>query len=244
MKHIILLNLFIILTAYGYCQKNVFKGQDSTIIEIIMSNPQPRINENTSINIKTSFLIDTIFNSLPLADKITVTKSYSNELSIGNVKTNKIGKFKIGGMHFSMNNTNYYTKELNYEVIDSLPETDKGLWIRAVMIDDSTFCMIIEQRIPRIGIGLQDSSRPNLVLYDANSQRATFGPSTNNLSSMKGEGSSTFRNQLVRNVEKSFFESSFISFIRIVNRNVKITLTKDDFENIPEDYIFHNIVIQ
>ena len=244
MKQIIFLILFIFLIDYSYGQKNVLEERDSTLIEVFMSNPQPRISEFTSINIKTSPLIDTIFNSLSEGDKNNVTKSYPNDLTIGNVETSKIGKFKIGSLHFSMNNTNYYTKELNYEVIDSLPESDKGLWIRAIKIDDSTFCLIMEQRIPKIRNEVQDSLHPNLTLYDEILRRATFAPSTTNLSSMRGEGASSFKNKLVRNVEKSFLESSYISFIRIVNRNEKITLTKDDFENIPKDYIFHNIIIE
>ena len=244
MKQIKLIIFFIFLIDYGYGQNNVLKGRDSTLIEIVLSNPQPRINEYTSINIKTSSLIDTIFNSLSEGDKNNVIKSYPNDLTIGYVETSKIGKFKIGGLNFSMNKTNYYTKELNYEVIDSLPKSDNGLWIRAVMIDDSTFCLIMEQRIPNIQNEAHDSSRPNLVLYNTNLRSATFAPSTSNLTSMKGEGSSSLKNNLVRNVEKSFLESSYISFIRIVNRNVKITLTKYDFENIPKDYIFHDIIIQ
>lgn len=242
MKYIFFLLLFNFLNSYGYCQKS--NSKDSTLIEFIFSNPQPRINENISLNIRTAILIDTIFNSLPPADQMNVSKSYPNDLSIGYLKTDKIGKFKIGSMHFSMNGTNYYSKEMTYEVIDSLPETDKGLWIRAVKIDDSTFCLIIEQRIPKTGKEYYDSSKPNLVLYDVNLRNVAFYSSNINLTPMKGEGLSFSNDKKVGNGKRSYFQSSYISFIRILNRHVKITLTKDDFLNIPEDYIFQNIVIQ
>lgn len=243
MKHNILFILLLSLSIAGNCQSNTTK--ESKLIDIFLSNPQPRINQTASIVINPKDIIDTLFNALSETNRVKIRMLYSDELSIGTIETSKLGKYSIGAMHFTLNQTNYRTNEINYEIVDSLPKTDKGLWIRKVNINDSIFCLIIEQRVPHERPNSNDK-KISYATFEDQMQKVvlTFDENEKDLMFRTSSSSSTINTLIIDGVEKSFFYSETYNFIRIVNRNAKVILTKNNFIKIPEDYNFQNIIIQ
>ena len=245
MKHNILFIMLLSLSHVGNCQINGGTNKESKLIDIYLSNPQPRINQNTSIVINPSDIIDTLFNALPETGRVNIRMLSSDELSIGSVETDKLGKYSIGAMYFTLNQTNYCTKEINYEVIDSLPKTDIGLWIRKIIINDSVFCLIMEQHIPYKKPISTDKKTPYPTSEDQMQRTALdFDQNKKELMFITSRVSTTLNNVIIDGVEKSFLYHETYNFVSIVNRNAKIILTKDNFINLPEDYNFQNIIVQ
>lgn len=245
MKKILIYSISMLFLSEGYAQMSNIAKPGITLIEAKLSNPQPRLNQQSSIEIASVKIIKEITRSLSTTGQIDSRYSFKDDqLRIAELKTDKIGKYTIGSMEFNLNQTNYRTPVLNYEVIDSLPNTDKGLWIRNIKVNDSIFCLIIEQRVPNDSM-LTSST---ITLAPLNLQFVDLAPvmfinhdfmMTQSGGSRGGEGTT-----LIKGRQMGFKYFYWICYFRIISKSDKIILGKEYFKNIPDYFNFQDIVIR
>ncbi|MGZ3822865.1 MAG: BatD family protein, partial [Mucilaginibacter sp.] len=139
MKYILIL-LSLVLSNTCYSQS----------LELKISTPQPRIGDVFSLSINVDTIASNVFNFLSPTYRVSPDKSQSNSESVitTNLQANKMGHNEIGPITLIIDNKTYISNKIKFDVIDSLPPTNKGVWIRTAPIDDSTVYIIIEQRIP------------------------------------------------------------------------------------------------
>jgi hypothetical protein len=139
----------------------------------------------------------------------------------------------------------YTSNKIKFDVVDSLPPVNKGLWFRTTPIDDSTIYLIIEQRIPALVYVTHDSPTSMSMTTKTNdedkeiemvqdSDNISFGGSHSDYQSVKEP----------KNKTESKFEYFFALYKIKRNKNGNpVVISKDDFKNIPDYYVFKNIVI-
>jgi hypothetical protein len=221
----------------------------SQTIELAISTPQPRLNETFQITLDINHLRANIFRSL--AGKVQLSTDINNtdygQLTM-NVNALKKGKIEIGPLEFTLDKTKYSTNKIAYEVIEPLPNTDNGLWFRKVSLTDSTFCIIIEQRIP--------ASNKRTVTSD-NSISFTTEPAYSNIAKFKDTYSIAGLNSITSHSstnfgsitedqenQKQFLFAYSVYYFQIIDKKAKIKITKDKFENIPHSFKIEDIIIQ
>lgn len=122
----------------------------SQTLELNISTPQPRLGESFSISANIDTIAKYVFGGL--SNKFTVstyTTASSETSKIGiSLIAKKPGRNEVGPLVLTINGKKYLTNKLTFNVVDSLPYVNKGLWIRQVHVDDTTSYIIIEQRIP------------------------------------------------------------------------------------------------
>lgn len=247
MKKTICLLHFILVSAIGFTQKMASGAAATQLIELSMSTPQPRLKETFEISIDVDHLKANIFKSL--AGKVQPAEgTYSNRSSelTFTVKALQKGNNEIGPLEFLFNNTKYTTNKVSFEVIDSLPNTNKGVWFRKVMTGKTTFCIIIEQRIPAKtkttkvdnAINLStEAEYTNLVKFkDSYSIKGAHGNNSNS--------NTNFNSTIINGEEREYMYGYSIYHFTIDDKRAKITISKDLLENIPDDYKFEDIIIQ
>lgn len=236
------------ITIFGKTQNIDSIFAEPQIVELTISTPQPRLKEIFQISLDVNHLRANIFKSfagkIQLSTDISVTDN--DELTM-NVTAIKKGKNEIGPLEFYLDKTKYTTNKITFEVIEPLPNTDKGVWLRKVMTSDSKFCIIIEQRIPA----------KNKTTYSTdNSISMTTEPEYNEilkfketysiegLSGSSSNSSTNFSSVTIEGEERPFMYGYSVYYFNIKDKKDKIIITKDKFQNIPVDYKFDDIVIQ
>jgi len=248
MKQTILFTCFILLTIYGNTQNvdSILAGPQA--IELTISTPQPRLKETFQISIDINHLRANIFKSL--AGKVQLSNDMnttnSGELTM-NVNAIKKGKNEIGPLEFFLDKTKYTTNKITFEVIDPLPNTDKGVWFRKVMTSDTTFCIIIEQRIPANSKTTKNSLNSITITTDpAYPDIIKFKDSysIDGVSSPNSHSNTNFSSVTINGEDRQFMYGYSVYYFNIEDRKAKIKITKDKFQNLPGDYKFEDIVIQ
>jgi hypothetical protein len=249
MKRVVLFIALIFSAFSGWSQNAETILTEPQVIELSISTPQPRLKETFQISIDINHLRGNIFKSL--AGKLQISDhdltGRDNGLLTMNVTAIKKGKNEIGPLEFYLDKTKYTTNKIIYEVIDPLPQTDRGLWFRKVVTSDSTFCIIIEQRIP--------ASTKTTKTSD-NSISFTTEPEINNIVKFKptysiagvsganSHSTTNFSSVEVNNEQKQFMYGFSVYHFSINDKKAKIKITKDKFDNIPPDFTFEDIIIQ
>jgi hypothetical protein len=217
-------------------------------VELTISTPQPRLKETFQISLEINHLRANIFKSL--AGKVQL----SNEISttdngdlVMNVNAVKKGKNEIGPLEFYLDKTKYTTNKIFFEVIDALPNTDKGVWFRKVMTSDNSFCIIIEQRIPANSKTTNKSD--NSITFTTEPEYADIlkfkdSYSIDGVSGRNSHSATNFSSVTINGEDKQFMYGYSVYYFTIEDRKTKIKIERDKFQNIPDDYKFEDIVVQ
>jgi len=218
-------------------------------LELKISTPQPRLKEKFQISLDINYVRAHIFKSalgkIQLADEVGNT---DGDLMTLNVNALKKGKNEIGPLQFTLNGTTYSTNKIEYEVIDALPNTDNGLWFRKVFTSDSTFCIIVEQRIPANSRVTKVSEKETKYWTEPVSDNIARFKFTYSVDGLQGSNSASYSDfgsiYDDKGEQKQFMSGYSITYFKIIDKKKKIVITKDKFDNIPSDYKFEDIVIQ
>ncbi len=222
-------------------------GQQTEVIALKISTPQPRLNESFEVSLDITSLQASIFQSL--ASKLEMVEDFTN--NEGDLKmtvyATKKGKQEIGPLEFYLNNTKYVTNKINYEVVDALPKTNEGLWIRKVKTSDSTFCILFDQRIPATTkITPTGENSTSVTTEPDHEELAKFKDtySIEGLSSNGSRSSSSFSMVKIKGEDKEFMYGFSVYNFIITDKTISIKITKDKLEHIPAYYKFEDIIIQ
>ena len=248
MKHSFFFFAFVLLFTCARAQDTDSMLAAPQLIELSISTPQPRLKETFQVSIDIHHLRANIFRSL--AGKVRLANDIDNsnnsELTL-NVTALKKGKNEIGPLEFYLNKTKYTTNKITYEVIDPLPKTDNGLWFRKVATSDSTFCIIIEQRIPASSKTTQKSANSISITTEPQyNEIAKFKDSysVDGLSGRNSYSNTNFSSVQINGEDKQFMYAFSVYHFKIEDRKMKIKITKDKFQNLPAGYGFEDIIIQ
>ena len=179
-----------------------------------------------------------------MADDINGTK---DEQFTMNVNALQKGKNEIGPLTFYLDKTKYTTNKIVYEVIDPLPNTDNGLWFRKVTTGDNTFCIIIEQRIPANSKTIKTSDNSISITTEPTYKdvvKFKDSYSIDGVNSSNAHSNTSFSSTEINGKDKRFMYGYSVYYFTIVDKNAKITITKDKFEHLPANYKFEDIVVQ
>jgi hypothetical protein len=248
MKQTILFTCLIFLTSIGRTQNIDSLLAEPQTIELTISTPQPRLKETFQISLDINHLRANIFKSL--AGKVQLSNDVSTtdngDLTM-NVNAVKKGKNEIGPLEFYLDKTKYTTNKIAFEVIDALPNTDKGIWFRKVMTSDTSFCIIIEQRIPANSKTTKKSD--NSITFTTEPEytdilkfKDTY--SIEGLSGRNSHSATNFSSVTINGEDRQFMYGYSVYYFTIEDRKAKIKITKDKFQNVPDDYKFEDIVVQ
>ena len=217
-------------------------------IKLVVSTPQPRMGETFQITLDVRHLRANIFRSL--AGKVRLAEQISggsnDDQLVMNVTPVKKGKNEVGPLTFTLDKTKYTTNKISFDVIDALPNTDEGLWFRKVMLDDSNFCIIIEQRIPATEKRVDTGNRIELSTVPKSPDIVKFKDSysVNGLNGGNSQSSTNYSSVTINGQDRQFMYGYSIYYFSIADKKGSIRITKDKFENLPNDYKFEDIVVQ
>lgn len=247
MKHRISIIFFLLSATPCWAQNIDSMLADPQILELSISTPQPRLKETFQISLDNNHLRANIFKSL--AGKVQLSNDIAStdyRHLIMNVTALKRGKNEIGPLEFYVNKTKYTTNKLTYEVVEALPNTDRGLWFRKVMTSDSTFCVIIEQRIPANGKTTKSDNSTTFTTEPEYNEIAKFriSYSIGGVSGGNSHSNSNFSSIKIDGEDRPYMYGYSVYYFNITDRKARIKITKDKFENIPSDYKFEDIIIQ
>ena len=240
MKQIKILLSLLFVNIFSYAQND----KSTKILEVYFSNPQPRINEGADISIDPSQLIDTLYNSIPLSYRNNIGSYYIDRLTVASINTDKLGKFEIGSMEFKLNGTKYKSHILTYEVIDSLPNTDKGIWIRNYKENDSIFWIIIDQRKPMIETYVRYDSTGKVSKEFLQNLNVQFRPEIYDRS-VQYSGSPMYgsTDSLIINGNLKVSNHTLSTYRMKVPNKKEIKITRKDFIGLPDEYVFRDIIL-
>lgn len=246
MKYLVtVLSLLFVLSSYAQSKRSGFEGTQT--IQLSISTPQPRLRETFQVKLDIEHLRANIFQSL--ADKVRIstgtTYGREDEQMIMQVTARKKGSFEIGPLEFTLDHTHYRTNKVVYEVVDALPDTDQGLWMRKVKMNDTAFCLILEQRIParsrteKKGNTITIASVPK---YDQLAKLKTL-PEQIGMNTPLSSSNSSFASVEINGERREFMYGYAVYYFTLSDPAAKVVITKDNFENLPADYRFQNIQI-
>lgn len=222
-------------------------GQTQTL-KLSISNPQPRIGDEFELTLNIKDLKSEIFKSV--SNKVQIvsenTTSGKGDMKI-NVIAIKKGINELGPLILSLNGISYTTNKVSFEVVDSLPNVDEGLWFRKITKTDSTFSIIIEQRIPANEKTTHTSE--NSVTYTTEPETSEYVKlkdsfSVSGLSSDGSSISTDFTTIAAGIQEKRFMRCFSVYNFVIDDKKQKIVITKDLFNDLPKTYNFKEIKVQ
>ncbi|HYF29516.1 MAG TPA: hypothetical protein VD993_00205 [Chitinophagaceae bacterium] len=248
MKRTIIVLLFFLAAFRGWTQNIDSLLAEPQVIELTISSPQPRLNESFQIAIDMNHLRANIFKSLVgkvrLAENLQGREDGQLTMSV-----NALGKGKqtIGPLEFYLNKTKYTTNKVVYEVIDALPNTDIGLWFRKVMTSDSTFCIIIEQRIPAKAVTSHPTESSVSISTEAAHTNIVKFKDSYSIEGVSGSNSNVTTNYsglVINGQQKEFLYAYSVYYFHIADRSASIKITKDKFDHLPKNYKFEDIIIQ
>ena len=248
MKQTIITILFLFSTFFGSAQNIDSILAEPQVIKLSISTPQPRFKETFQISIDINHLRANIFKTL--AGKVQLAEDINNTDNgqlVMNVNALRKGKNEIGPIEFYLDKTKYTTNKIHYEVIDPLPNIDKGLWFRKVMTSDTTFCIIIEQRIPANSKTTKKSD--NSITFTTEPEHSDIvkfkdSYSIAGVNGRNSHSSTNFNSVEINGEARQFMYGYSVYYFTIEDRKAKIKITKDKFQNIPDDYKFEDIVVQ
>jgi hypothetical protein len=249
MKKILTCAFFVLTTAIGLAQNIDSLLALPKTLKLKISTPQPRFKEKFQITLDIGYVRAHIFKSafkqLQFAEDVGNT---DQNLMILDVNAITKGKNEIGPLQFMINGTQYTTNKIQYEVIDALPETDKGLWFRKVTTSDSTFCIIIEQRIPASNRVTKVSAKETKYWTEPLTENIARFKFSYSIDGLDGHDAASYTDYGYfyngKGEEIKYMFSHSINYFEIIDRKKKIVITKDKFDNLPKDFKFENIVIQ
>ena len=249
MKKLILLFTFFISAFIAYSQDiDSFLSVPQTL-ELKISTPQPRLEEKFQLSLDINYVRAHIFKSL--AGQVQLAENIGNAdegLMILNVNATRKGKNVIGPLEFNLNGTKYSTNKIEYEVVDALPNVDRGLWFRKVFTSDSTFCIIIDQRIPASEKKTVQSDHSFTLTAEPEYKEVAKFKDSYSIPGLSGHNSSSSTNfsSIYDNTgaQKEFMLGYSVYYFSIENKNIKIKITKDKFQHLPDNYKFEDIIIQ
>jgi hypothetical protein len=248
MKQTFLFTFFILISVFSWTQNIDSMLAEPQVIALTISTPEPRLKETFQISIDINHLKANIFKSL--FGKVQLSNDISNtdngDLTM-NVNALKKGKNEIGPIEFFLDKTKYTTNKIVYEVIDPLPNIDKGIWFRKVMTNDTTFCIIIEQRIPANSKTTKKSD--NSISFTTEPEyneivKFKDSYSITGLSGSNSHSNTNFSSVNINGEDRQFMYGYSVYYFNIVDRKAKIKISKDKFQNLPDDYKFEDISIQ
>lgn len=235
MKNILIIASLLCSACFASAQYSQQPGEPR-LMKLTMSTPQPRLGETFQLIMDTDDLKQEFIKVLPrnlnIIDREDEFVNRGIHFTV-DVKADKKGKFEAGPLTFEVNNTRYITNKLSYEVIDALPKTNSGLWIRNVVTSDSTFSIIIEQHAPALEVADYDKM-VRFKDYDIVGVSTAFQPN-----SSFGLGSVNIKGK-----EKKYNYSYSVHQFEKTDKYAKVKITKDMFDNLPAGYKFTDIVIQ
>ncbi len=228
----------------GFSQPN-----DTIQFNLVGSPPNPRVNQSYTVGIDLSPIKDSLYKSFIRQTGSLKTSHVDYDMStpIFRIYPLTKGKHEIGPLYFNYNNTNFSTTKLTFYVEDSLPTTNEILSLRTVMPSDSTFCLIIEQRIPlsnpqglsEIELILKDSSTTCLKMV-----HLELPPNDRDkLEFTKSENGCSLQYLLVDGQKSYYYEYSNTFCFYIKNKKSSVIFTKDYFKNLPPNFNFKPLQI-
>lgn len=218
-------------------------------LELSISTPQPRLGQQFKVMLDENYLRAQIFKSaigkIQLADNVGNTDEGQMVLTVNALVK---GKDVIGPLEFTINGTKYTTNKIEYEVIDRLPDVDRGVWVRKVKLSDSTFDIIIEQRIPAKW-KTNNSPEKNSTSFTQEAESTNILKFKDNYSieGVRGLGSFTssdygsYTNDKGEQIE--YLNAFSIYHFLMDGKTPKIVITKDKLENFPSGYNFESIEV-
>lgn len=238
MKKLYLALFFLVISLYAQTQT----------LNLSISNPQPRIGDEFEVTLDIKTLKSEIFKSI--ADKVKIVSEYiageNSQMKI-EVTALKKGINELGPLTLSLNGVSYTTNKISYEVVDALPNVDKGLWFRKVKKSDSTFCILIEQRIPANEKTTYTSENSTSVTTEPETKDYVKFKESYSITGLSSDGSSTytdFSSVKMGGQSKRYMRCFSVYNFAIVDRTHKITITKDFFDNLPNTYTFQEIHLE
>ncbi len=249
MKQIFISILFLFAAFVGRTQNMDSILKTPQVLELSISSPQPRLQEKIKISLDANFIrlhvFKSAFGQFEFAEDFGNTDDGMMTLNV--IPTEK-GKHQIGPLHFTINGTECSTNKIEYEVIDPLPNVDNGLWFRKVFTNDSTFCVIIEQRIPANSKITKISDKETRYSTEPLSENVVSFKYSYSIDGLRGRTSTTYSDfgsiYDTNGKEKKFMTGYSISYFSIIDKKAKIRITKDKFQNLPTDYNFEDIIVQ
>jgi len=248
MKQLFFFTCLILLAAIGHSQNVDSLLAEPQTIELTISTPQPRLHETFQISIDINHLRANIFKSLAgklqLSNDIGTTDN--SELTL-NVTALHKGRNEIGPLEFYLDKTKYTTNKINFEVVDALPNVDKGIWFRKVITGESTFCIIIEQRIPATTKTTKLADNSITFTTEPEYTKIVKFKDSYSIPGLSGSNSRTstnFSSITVNGKELQFMYGYSVYHFRIEDKNARISIKKEVLENLPRDYVFEEIIVQ
>jgi len=217
------------------------------VLEMTMDTPQPRVTTTFQVKIDISSIRHHLFSGFEGKLRLSDDMNYQEDnMLYFNVIAPETGKFTIGPLNIQIDKKTYSTNTLTYEVINSLPVVDKGLWFRIVNIDEKSFYLLIEQHIP-----MHDSishSAKNATLFqtvpdDNHSIKFTVDhiDGLYSSSSVSSATPRTVKDEKGNNIQ--YADCFYLRKFTVTDRSKKIKLIKRNFLNLPTGYRFKDIVI-
>jgi hypothetical protein len=211
-----------------------------------MSTPQPRLGEDFTVTVEVDTIAKSVFGSLTANFTVSSYVDPGNETSkLGvNLQAKKLGKNEVGPFVLNINGKKYLTDKLVFDVVDSLPRVNQGLWIRQVHVDDTTSYIIVEQRIPAMSyISHPDSSTISLTTKVSEDQKKTEMVEDSVVSFHgSSEGPKSFTDPITK--ENINYQNYYARYSVKHEKNKPLVLTKQYFTNLPEYYKFVEIVVK
>jgi hypothetical protein len=247
MNQTILLLAFFLTTASTWAQNNDTLFPPPQKLELTISTPQPRLKETFQITLDLKPLKSNIIKAM--AGKVQLANEDSRTDKgqlVMDVTALEQGKNEIGPLYFSIDSSIYTTNKITFEVIEPIPNTDNGLWFRKVMTSDSSFCIIIEQRIPTNAKTTKQNSSITITYKPETEKLVEFKDNYLVEGTKRGNrySSTNFSSTKIDGEYKKFMCGFGVYHFFIVDKEAKIKITKHAFDDIPEDYKFENIVIK
>jgi hypothetical protein len=222
-------------------------------LQLEISNPQPRLGQVFTLSVNVDTLSSMFFKSSN--NKFNASQSSSsNHLFSVDYIAEKLGNNQIAPFMLNFNGTSYTTNALKFEIIDSLPPVNKGLWIRKVRFNDSLVCIIIEQRMPAKEYITTNGNSKNITTKAADNEspveikRNDITGVADQIENVSFEGSTvTTGTQIITSyTSKEQLDCSYsfaIYKFKVTDKSKPAIITKDIFNNLPDYYQFKDIVL-
>jgi len=217
-------------------------------LKLNMSTPQPRLGQSFTISVSADTLADILFRPIAGNFKISPGKDASNQASsfVITADAKTIGKQHNGPLKLEFNGIKFTTDKIEFEIIDSLPAVDKGLWIRKVIVNDTEFSILTDQRIPTTPYTSKTDSSITTEYKARDGSSGTTLVANDEGENIRSNGSTTSSSpQTVRSQGKELEVNYYFgvyNFI-IVNKKKPVVLRKSDFKDLPPDFKFQDIVV-
>lgn len=212
-----------------------------------ISTPQPRLGEDFSLTIGADSIAKNTFSFLSGKFNISNYVSSSNTESIlgANMQATKLGHNNIAPITLNINGKQYTTNNLAFDVVDSLPAVNKGLWIRKVAINDTSAYIILEQRIPALTYITRGRNSINMSTK-ANEEDKEAGMTQDSIAVHFHGSRQDYRSVINNKTGTKMNFKNFFAIYRIIktDKNKPMLITKSYFTSIPDYYIFQDIIIK